>query len=632
MPEDNKNNGKEFNERSASAGQAPEGAARRNPSEWQKKWDKLVCRRTVNQWRRRRKRQAWLKKFWHRAMNISVVAELGEFTYIMGFWAEYVARLSIRALCSGAILLRQECGKIFRMRVMPVLELIQGFFADVFSPIVECVIAVRRLHQLRKKAAGKGIWRYLKPGYVLSGITHYAVVLLRGISCLLPFAAAAVFVFTVRSVLNYDYVLAVQIDGKTVGYVASEQIFDDARMNVNERIEQAQETMAAMGTASEDQQWEINPTFTLRVANGSVMDENEMADAVLRASSDQIQEATALYVDGSLRAITTQGDDLRRFLDDFKKPYEDPNDMNLRVEFVRNIELIDGVYFTDSIMDYGDILNMLQGKEQEEEVYTVQSGDTPWMIAAVNDLTLNELYELNPEMTESDYNMYVGDQLIVAQEVDFLQVKQITTRTWQEEIPYETNTTNSDEYDYGVTKTLVEGQNGVKEITADITYIDGVQISTEILQETVLSEPVTEEVVKGTHLKSGMVAQYGTGTFIWPVPNYKYVSRWMGNGHKGADICAAYGTPIIASDSGVVTTAATHYSYGNYVVINHGNGYSTLYAHMAYFPSVSAGQSVSQGQIIGYVGSTGNSTGNHCHFEMYYNGVRFSARSVFPGM
>ena len=74
-----------------------------------------------------------------------------------------------------------------------------------------------------------------------------------------------------------------------------------------------------------------------------------------------------------------------------------------------------------------------------------------------------------------------------------------------------------------------------------------------------------------------------------------------------------------------------HYSYGNYVEIDHGNGYRTLYGHMSEI-AVTQGQAVSQGQTIGYVGSTGNSTGNHCHFEMSYNGALFSAYTLFPGM
>ena len=144
-------------------------------------------------------------------------------------------------------------------------------------------------------------------------------------------------------------------------------------------------------------------------------------------------------------------------------------------------------------------------------------------------------------------------------------------------------------------------------------------------------EPVSQITVTGTKLKNGMVAKLGSGSFVWPVPGYKYVSRWMGNGHRGADICAAYGTPIYASDSGTVIAAGWHYSYGNYVEIDHGNGYKTLYAHMSRI-LVSQGQAVSKMDQIGEVGSTGNSTGNHCHFEMYYNNVLFSAQTLFGGM
>ena len=81
----------------------------------------------------------------------------------------------------------------------------------------------------------------------------------------------------------------------------------------------------------------------------------------------------------------------------------------------------------------------------------------------------------------------------------------------------------------------------------------------------------------------------------------------------------------------MVTTAGYHYSYGNYVIINHGNGYQTLYAHASRL-NVHVGQAVSQGDVIAYVGSTGNSTGNHCHFEMSYNGALFSAYTLFSGM
>ncbi len=120
------------------------------------------------------------------------------------------------------------------------------------------------------------------------------------------------------------------------------------------------------------------------------------------------------------------------------------------------------------------------------------------------------------------------------------------------------------------------------------------------------------------------------------LPSYTYIScRFGGNGHRGTDFAAPGNTPIYAVADGVVTDATYHWSWGNYVQIYHGkddegNTYSTLYAHMITTPSVSAGQSVTKGQIIGYVGSTGYSTGNHLHLEMKINGVLIDCTNWIP--
>ena len=112
-----------------------------------------------------------------------------------------------------------------------------------------------------------------------------------------------------------------------------------------------------------------------------------------------------------------------------------------------------------------------------------------------------------------------------------------------------------------------------------------------------------------------------------PLATYKYISCYFGgNGHRGTDYAAPGGTEIYAVSGGVVTAAAYHYSWGYYVQVYHGkddngNSYSTLYAHMNSAPIVSVGQNVSKGQPLGYVGSTGNSTGNHLHLEMKVNNV-----------
>ena len=124
--------------------------------------------------------------------------------------------------------------------------------------------------------------------------------------------------------------------------------------------------------------------------------------------------------------------------------------------------------------------------------------------------------------------------------------------------------------------------------------------------------------------------------FRCPLSSYKYITTQYGQGgHKGVDLAAPQGTPIYAAADGVVTVAAYHYSYGNYVSIYHGsaddgNTYATLYAHMSQAPSVSTNQQVKKGDLIGYVGNTGYSFGNHLHLELRVNGNRTNPLSYIP--
>lgn len=121
-----------------------------------------------------------------------------------------------------------------------------------------------------------------------------------------------------------------------------------------------------------------------------------------------------------------------------------------------------------------------------------------------------------------------------------------------------------------------------------------------------------------------------TGNFILPLDSYQSCICRPSEYYYGAsDFKVSSWTPIKAVDGGTVTQAYYHYSYGNFVDIDHGNGWTSRYAHMIQTPSVSAGQGVSQGQIIGYVGSTGDSTGPHLHLEMRYNGQVICAGQVF---
>ena len=134
-----------------------------------------------------------------------------------------------------------------------------------------------------------------------------------------------------------------------------------------------------------------------------------------------------------------------------------------------------------------------------------------------------------------------------------------------------------------------------------------------------------------------------TGTFIWPVPcSTRVTSRYgprihpitgeVGRMHNGIDIdgFGNEGGAIVAADSGTVTVASFDRGYGNYIIIDHGSS-QTLYAHMSGF-AVSQGDYVSQGQTIGYLGSTGMATGTHCHYEIFINGQRVDPASFYSGL
>ncbi|MGN0334502.1 MAG: murein hydrolase activator EnvC family protein [Lachnospiraceae bacterium] len=149
----------------------------------------------------------------------------------------------------------------------------------------------------------------------------------------------------------------------------------------------------------------------------------------------------------------------------------------------------------------------------------------------------------------------------------------------------------------------------------------------ELKEQEKLLDEIEEQIARAANgnAYSGEV----TG-FIWPCPSYTRISSYFGprpqpvpgasTDHKGVDLAAPYGSAILASASGIVTTATYSNSAGNYVVISHGNGVSTVYMHASRL-LVSAGETVVQGQKIAEVGSTGYSSGNHLHFGVIKNGT-----------
>ena len=150
-------------------------------------------------------------------------------------------------------------------------------------------------------------------------------------------------------------------------------------------------------------------------------------------------------------------------------------------------------------------------------------------------------------------------------------------------------------------------------------------------QMLIIPDGVKPYVPRRVHVYSGDVpvgAKKGSGSFVWPMSGW--ISQVYWEGHHAIDIANAEGTPVVATDSGFVAAAQwTDVGYGRMVIIDHGNGFQTLYGHLvAYY--VEVGQSVAKGELIGECGETGNATGPHLHFEVIKDGVRRNPQNYLP--
>ena len=601
-------------------------------------WAQLQCRRLLRRHRFRRKTQHHVNNVFRKLYQSALVRRVGGLLYALGFSAEYGFVRAGRVLQRGARALLHWCRTVLHNVVSMAFPGAAQMFRDLFGPILLFFRGMGALlvhaHNVRKK---EGFGAAVKAGahYLTSGVRRNVKMLPRMAMYILPVLALAGMLTVMQHTLAQPYALEVQVNGQAVGYVATEDVFNSALEAVQERINY---------TGTDKTAWTVEPTYTVSVAH-DVLDENEMANAILKSSSDQITEGTALYLDGELTAVCADGTALQSYLSSLLEPYEDPNDPNVTVAFNKDVTLENGIYFKESFQEESEVEEMLSGVQQAEKTYVVQNGDTIWAIARSNGLTVKELCDMNTDFTENGENgltqnskILPGDELTVVKEEETLEVRITKIETWQEEIPYTTETTKSNEYNVGTKKTVQEGEKGIRSITAQRVYdTNGNQLSQQILSTEVLKEPVTEKIVEGTKkvVTASSSTKYitGSGQFIWPVPGYRYCSRWYGSGHKGVDICAAAGTPIYASAGGTVTKAGYERGgagtgYGYSVIISHSGGYTTVYAHCLSLV-VKAGQTVKQGQLIGYVGSTGRSSGNHCHFEIRRNGSYIQPQSVF---
>ncbi len=466
------------------------------------------------------------------------------------------------------------------------------------------------------KAEGTSVFKAVS-GTFFHGVYNNRRYFKTAVNYAMPVLCIGVLAYIIHFASMLTFAVEVNYNGETLGYVSDESVYEQAEHMMQQRIiyEDGNDIL------------ETNPQFSLSVVDkDQLINEDNLTDQLIKNSNQEITEAEGLYIDGEFYGAVKDAGVLEEQLDSMLQVYRD-KEPDAEVSFVKDVEIKQGLYLTASVVDTKELTDLITGEVQTEKTYTVVEGDTPTGVASKNDVAYSELKALNPDI---ETNFLPGRELVLQASEPFLSVKVSKVMTYNETVSYETEEIEDDNYVKGYSVLKQEGQDGENQITAKVEYVNGTEVSRDILETVVLKEPVTKQIIKGTREPASndsvsrgkgesITAAAGT-QFMWPVGG-GYTSSGYGGSrrHKGTDIAAPKGTPVYASASGTVTLAKWYSGYGKCVIIDHGNGYQTLYGHNSEL-YVQVGQYVEQGENIAAVGMTGQATGNHCHFEVRYNG------------
>lgn len=353
----------------------------------------------------------------------------------------------------------------------------------------------------------------------------------------------------------------------------------------------------------------------------------------------QIDEEVALYVkDEAVYEKMVKDFQLQYITEEALDAYEAKIAMDApEIELQENEKRIADIIFSaklkpvakkvnpEEVLTAEKALQLLNKGTLGEQKYEVQAGDALETIAQKHKMTTAQLIEINEGITPETV-LQIGDELNVTVAKPFVELEVHYETKNKQTIAYEKVTEKDDKLFKGDRKVTQNGQDGAKMVTEYIREKNGQVVGQSITAEQVLTEPVDEVTVVGTKV----ISSRGTESFQWPAVG-GYVSSQMGSRwgrqHRGIDIARPSNRSILASDNGVVVSAGVDGSYGNRIIIDHKNGYRTLYAHLSSF-DVKPGQTVTAGQKIGVMGSTGRSTGIHLHFEVTKNGTLLNPLTV----
>ena len=438
---------------------------------------------------------------------------------------------------------------------------------------------------------------------------------------LAPAVGVVLLCLTVQYFSGLTIAVSVSLDGNHIGYVSDETVYNQAAKMFQQRI------------VYEDNAEKIDthPLFSVEITDtAKVLNEDQVVDSMIRMSDQDIVQAGGIYIDHKFYGAVTETEAINAAMEEMLAKHR-TGKPNETVQFVKPIEIKKGLYLTSTVKHQQEIVDLLHSEVAGEVTYTVEQGDTPSGVAKKNNIPYSEFKAMNPNC---ETKFLVGQKMYLAKSEPFLAVEVVLRETYKTETMYATETVKDNTKSISYRKVTQAGVKGITEYTADIHYINGVETARDILSSKVLQTVVNQKEVVGNKVYSesysSPVTSSGNGSlrglnFVDPIRGGKVTTRFKAS-HRALDIAITNGTPIHAAEAGTVVLARYYGSYGNCIIIDHGNNVQTLYAHAERLKA-KVGQSVAKGEVISWVGHTGRvygRTGNHLHFEIRSNGKQLN--------
>ncbi len=512
----------------------------------------------------------------------------------------------ISSLCHGVIRFISE---IFR-GIINILKFIFSPFRRKMKFTAELGKSIKNAKKLGKgkfiSEIFKSFFKYLfsDEGIVCTAFNY-----------ILPIFSIAFLIGIIRYGMGLEYGINVEYNGKNLGIISEESEFDEAAKEVQKRI----------SYVDSNEYIEFSPKFSLKIISedDSFMNTQQLANKMLSESNKELADAYGIYVDGQFIGAVR---DKNKVADTMTK-----NLLNYKVDgeirdmcYSKSIDYVEGIYLNESVISENEAIKKLTAKNYSTESYVVQKSDSIVSVCQKYNMTEEKFKELNPSLDE-EKSLVPGTVIKVLEAESFIPIQYIRELETTSFIDYETIEVETSEINLGRSELLVKGSRGEKQNKIEVTYIDGVERSRKTLSSVITKEPTVEQIGIGTYTAkpaSSDTVLTGSGKFAWPVDGGFISDPFISDrNHKGMDIAAPAGTDIYAAGDGVVVASGWNTGgYGYFVMIDHLDGYETLYGHCSGLYVVE-GQTVTRGQLIAAVGTTGDSTGNHCHFEVRENGM-----------